>query len=134
MRKLIFRAFPGLRAYYKLSDWKFYDLITELHDDIEDVFEDMEGFNGNRYLLTVLTDGKREAEQQFGAFLQQIREESQHHFEGATGKHKEFLANWTSRRANQTERLLKRRTGQKKMSTLATSTLARKLGLISQTE
>jgi hypothetical protein len=129
MRKLIFRAYPGLKSQYRLSDWRYYDMITEVHDDVEDIFEDIDGFNGNRFLLSILAKGKEEAHEEFQRFLTDVREAAREHFAGKQKGKAQHLAQWTEKRAEQTRRLLERRVGQNKITTVTSSAIAHKLGL-----
>lgn len=57
IRRLIYDKIPSLSKFYKLADWRLFDLITELHDDIEDVYEDLEVYNGNSFLLSINAKG-----------------------------------------------------------------------------
>lgn len=57
LRRIIYDRYPKLNAYCKLSDWRAFDLITEVDDDVEDVFEDGESINGNRFLISLYQNG-----------------------------------------------------------------------------
>lgn len=57
IRQLIYDKKPKLNRLYKLSEWRLFDLITEFHDDIEDVYEDQEIYNGNSFLINLQARG-----------------------------------------------------------------------------
>jgi len=42
LRRLIYERFQLTPVCGMLSDWRFYDLVTEVNDDIEDLFEDLD--------------------------------------------------------------------------------------------
>ena len=73
LRRLLYRADPNLEDIITLSEWKSYDLITEINDDIEDVFEDMEIFNANRFLVSLLQKGKRQTKLEYSLFMKEMR-------------------------------------------------------------
>ena len=60
LRRLIYDRIPELSKLYQLSDWRLFDLITELHDDVEDVFEDQDSINGNSFLLCINSKGLKQ--------------------------------------------------------------------------
>ena len=72
LRKLIYDKYPSLAKIYRLSDWRVFDLITEVNDDVEDVYEDLTTINGNRFLLTILRDGVSAAGIEFSEFLHSL--------------------------------------------------------------
>ena len=72
MRRLILERFPVLKSLFNLSDWKLFDLVTEVNDDATDIFEDLSTINGNRILLTNLIDDKTKCESQFISFLDDL--------------------------------------------------------------
>jgi len=74
MRRLILERFPVLKSLFNLSDWKLFDLVTEVNDDATDIFEDLSTINGNRILLTSLVENKNKAEALFIAFLDDLSE------------------------------------------------------------
>ena len=64
MRHLIYEAAPSLKDTWKESVWTYYDLVTEVNDDIHDMEEDVTTYNGNRFLISILRKGlKKNAEQ-----------------------------------------------------------------------
>ncbi|MFZ1752002.1 MAG: hypothetical protein WAU01_17535 [Saprospiraceae bacterium] len=73
LRRLIYENMPINPSFGKLTDWRYYDLVTEVNDDVEDVFEDLLCINGNRFLLTLLKHGKQETASRFQHFLDQVR-------------------------------------------------------------
>ena len=55
-----------------VSNWRYYDLITEINDDIEDIYEDLEVYNGNMFLVKIYQDGLKEAVSFFDDLLDEI--------------------------------------------------------------
>ena len=72
MRRLILERFPVLKSLFNLSDWKLFDLVTEVNDDATDLFEDLTTINGNRILLTALTQGKEVSAFEFLQYLNDL--------------------------------------------------------------
>ncbi len=61
MRRLIYERWPQLRQVLPQQAWLPFDLITEVNDDAEDIYEDLNMYNGNRLLLAMLQHGITEA-------------------------------------------------------------------------
>lgn len=72
MRRLIYDRYPSLHKLCKLSEWRLFDLVTEIDDDVEDVYEDMTTINGNRFLLSLLKLGNKETNEIFSDYLQEL--------------------------------------------------------------
>lgn len=53
IRNIIYDKNPNLENLIPLLTWRYFDLITEVNDDIEDVFEDQLTINGNMFLISV---------------------------------------------------------------------------------
>src|SRR5690606_12847803 len=51
LRRIIYEKGRLSSALGPMSKWRYFDLVTEVNDDITDVFEDMPLFNGNRFLI-----------------------------------------------------------------------------------
>ena len=74
LRRLIYEfRLKGTKQFGSLSDWRYFDLITEVNDDVEDVFEDIDFINGNRFLLSILMFGKDKTMLQFDDFIVNIK-------------------------------------------------------------
>lgn len=72
LRRIIYSRYPRLSTMYSLADWRAFDLVTEVDDDVEDVYEDQTTINGNRFLITIWESGFDVAKQQFLGFLEEI--------------------------------------------------------------
>lgn len=57
MRKLIYHSSPDIESIWKEKSWMYFDQITEVHDDIEDLREDLPTYNANRFLISILRKG-----------------------------------------------------------------------------
>ncbi|MDX1476870.1 MAG: hypothetical protein R3301_04155 [Saprospiraceae bacterium] len=121
IRKLIYHEAPDLSKRIRETDWRPYDLITEVNDDINDVYEDLSKYNGNRFLISLLTRGKGRTRSEFSAFLRDTGKDARLRFKKRSGKENDELAAWTARRLDQTRVLLKKRLGQPKLSTTKTA-------------
>jgi len=69
LRRLIYEKFGLSRQLGSLSLWKYYDLVTEVNDDVEDVFEDLNFINANRYLIHILKNGISESQTFYTEYL-----------------------------------------------------------------
>jgi len=76
LRRLIYDHAPKIAKSYSLADWRYFDLITEVNDDVEDLIEDLDTINGNRLQLSITKYGIEEAKQIFIAFIDRIGEQS----------------------------------------------------------
>jgi len=45
MRQIIYDLSEDLDSKSTLADWRYFDLVTEVNDDVEDMFEDLETIN-----------------------------------------------------------------------------------------
>lgn len=72
MRRIIFDTLPELKKLFSLADWRNFDLVTEVNDDVADLYEDLETINGNRFLIHVIKGGKQETKVAFTQFLEEI--------------------------------------------------------------
>jgi len=73
LRRIIIDKYPELRSIFPPSDWRWFDLVTEVNDDIEDIFEDINTNNGNRFLLSIDQIGIDETYKNFKKFLDYIK-------------------------------------------------------------
>lgn len=107
IRRLIYNALPGLKTTFKLSAWEYYDLITEINDDITDLKEDLLTFNGNRFLISVLRKGGPATKEQYHEYLMKINAKAKSYFSKhqATGNNV-LLYDWTLQRSSETMELL----------------------------
>lgn len=107
IRHLIYDAQPELRLLWKEKDWVYYDLITEMNDDIADIMEDLNSYNGNRFLISVLRRGNFKTEKQYRAYIEKITSKAQSYFKkrGSEGGHHQLFT-WTMDRSLETLDLL----------------------------
>lgn len=106
-RRLIYLAAPELNKVWKEKAWRYYDLITEINDDIEDIHEDLATYNANRFLISVLRKGMRKTARQYEAYLLKTTDRAIAYFEKhrKTGHHDQ-LFKWTLERSQETIHLL----------------------------
>jgi hypothetical protein len=72
LRRLIYEHYKLNPSWGQLADWRYYDLVTEVNDDVEDLFEDLDFINGNRFLISLILKGRAETKASFTEFLDQI--------------------------------------------------------------
>ncbi len=124
IRHLIYAAAPELKKTWKEKVWTYYDLITEINDDISDVEEDLPTYNGNRFLISMLRKGDRKTEKQYKAFIREVEEKANRYFAQHPKQevHRE-LHEWIGARAKETKALLKEVTTNPDMGHLSSSSL-----------
>lgn len=71
MRNIILEHVEGDDLPFGLRgrDWRFFDYITEVNDDISDLKEDLTTYNGNRWLQALTYFGQNRAAEQYRLFL-----------------------------------------------------------------
>ena len=72
LRKLIYDRNPLLAKVIKTSEWRIFDLVTEINDDVVDLQEDLTTINGNRFLISLLQLGKEKTVQIYNDFLDEL--------------------------------------------------------------
>lgn len=107
-RRLIFEASPKIRKEISLADWRYFDLVTEVNDDVEDVFEDLETINGNRFLISIHQKGKKQTELEFISFLDEVSQKNQSRFAHPQNEWQEVIQNSTKENIILTKELLTR--------------------------
>lgn len=128
MRKLIYRHAPDLKQKLREKEWKYYDLITEVNDDIHDVFEDCETLNGNRFLISVLVRGKGKTRRAYRDFLDATGKEAIKYFKKKKDPHHNQLFKWTRERLRETEELLQETMDGQRLYLVDHSAIAAKIG------
>ena len=118
IRQIIYDFIPELKRQYKLSDWRQFDLITEINDDIEDVYEDLDIINGNYFLFLLKQKGKTYCLKAFSDFLDMTVDKATLRYEKLQTKHQKQLLVWSRKYARETKRLLKDRIKHIDMETL----------------
>ena len=107
IRHLIYLAKPKLKEIWKEQAWAYYDLITEVNDDITDLQEDLHTYNGNRFLISILRKGMKKSSKRYRDQLLTIVKKADNYFckHGNKGEH-DKLYDWTLTRAIETLELL----------------------------
>jgi hypothetical protein len=106
LRRLIYESYRLTPNCGKLSDWRYYDLVTEVNDDVEDLFEDLDFINGNRFLISLLYHGKKDTFDVFTKFLDIILDEAQEKYHTSKGGFRTEILDHTLIRVNETKILL----------------------------
>lgn len=109
LRRLIYEKLKLKDICGSLADWRYYDLITEVNDDVEDIFEDLQFINGNRLLLSIFHKGKDKTRLEFLTFIQQIKEKSVLKYKSSSkNKMNKLIFDITNLRIEETKILLEK--------------------------
>ena len=96
MRSLIYHSFPKLKYHSSLADWRCFDLLTELHDDVEDLYEDSSAINCNRFMIQLVVEGERQTQQVYHDFINEVNLKCHLRFQGVDRKSlKSKIKKWT---------------------------------------
>lgn len=107
LRRLIYEHYRLSPECGKLADWRYYDLVTEVNDDVEDLFEDLEFINGNRFLISLLYYGKKVTEKVFIDFLDLVIEKAKIKFDTGVGAFRKEIYDQTMMSAIETKKLVR---------------------------
>ena len=128
MRHLIYTAHPELNDIWAEQAWKYYDLITEINDDITDVTEDLDTYNGNRFLISILRKGSKRTTRQYRNYLQKVTLKAKSYFKQHRGVgENKLLLEWTLMRSDETLALLESTIAETDTGLYVTSLLLRKM-------
>ncbi|HEX5112055.1 MAG TPA: hypothetical protein VFV79_04360 [Saprospiraceae bacterium] len=107
IRHLIYTASPTLKETWKENIWTYYDLITEINDDIADLEEDLQTYNGNRFLISILQKGTKKTESSYGRFIQKVARNADKYFKKHPKQEQHHeLHDWIASRSAETLALL----------------------------
>ncbi len=120
MRRLIYEADPSLDEKISAECWADFDLITEVNDDVDDIFEDMLIFNASRFLFSVKMFGIKETRKVYEAFIRQILKRNRNRLEKDTLTPKERkVVRQTLKDGKRTLKLLKKQCKDERLATIA---------------
>lgn len=106
MRRLIYDKSPIISKTFSLSDWRYFDLITEVNDDVDDLIEDLRTINGNRLQLGINKYGIESAKVEFLEFMQEILKQSEKRLTMSKGKQYDYIHSKVIEQVNETRLLL----------------------------
>ncbi len=109
LRRLIYEKYKLSPIYGQLADWRYYDLVTEVNDDVEDLYEDLDFINGNRFLISILLLGKQKTKVIFDQFLELVEIKSLEKYQNSNGKMKEEIFTQTKQQITETKNLINNR-------------------------
>jgi hypothetical protein len=127
IRKLIYRHAPGLEKEIAEKDWWYFDLVTEVNDDVHDIYEDCETINGNRFLLSLLSRGKSKTWGLYKDFLTIVGEQSRKHIKKKKRQTEMSVYRWTRECQKETEELLRETMDNQRLSLVSHSKIAARL-------
>lgn len=105
LRRLLYAKFPELKKTFPISQWRNFDYITEVNDDVEDIYEDFSTINGNRFLISIIKNGLDQTADEFLQFVETMRAET---FSNKKSYHP-LVYDKTIQVANQTKTLIQKR-------------------------
>lgn len=118
IRRIIYDYIPALKKEWSLSDWRQFDFVTEINDDIEDLYEDIDIVNGNYFLISLKENGKQKTQTAFTKYLDKMVEESEKRFAKKDSKSQKSLNSWSKSYGKKTMSLLKKRVKNVKLEEL----------------
>lgn len=126
IRHLVYAAAPDLKWHWKENVWKYYDLITEINDDVADVMEDVDTYNGNRYLISILRKGIRKTTSRYADFIEEVTVKANSFFAHHPKQERDHqLHEWIILRSQETLQLLHDSASQLDIAQLANAKVLR---------
>lgn len=126
IRHLVYAAAPELQLHWKENVWTYYDLITEINDDVADVMEDVDTYNGNRYLISILRKGIRKTTSRYADFIEEVTRKANSFFAQHPKQERDHqLHEWIIVRSQETLQLLTDSAEQLDILRLATAKVLR---------
>lgn len=107
LRRLIYERLGLGGLGTTLAEWRYYDLITEVNDDIEDLVEDLDFINGNRFLISLIEQGREQTELEFLNFMIKIGIKAKSRYQTSKGKFSKQIYDTTVLRINETQTLMR---------------------------
>lgn len=83
IRNIIYKHSRGLEERFPINDWRLFDLVTEINDDVDDLYEDLETINGNAFLISLVENGKESCLATFSGLLDKIEIENTQNLENS---------------------------------------------------
>ena len=106
IRRLLSEKLPIINTFYSAADWRYFDLVTEVNDDVTDLEEDLTTINGNRVLISIQEFGKRKTIETFTDFLNEIEANSTKRFKSIKSEYKRGIHLQTLEQVKITKKLL----------------------------
>jgi hypothetical protein len=115
IRRLIFERCEENVLKHNLSDWLIFDWVTEVNDDICDVFEDLDTNNGNRFLHSCMNVGLDRTFNEYIDFLHYLRGKATDSDNLPVNGKQQLILNWTLEEMDRTIDELKGIIGHQKL-------------------
>lgn len=106
MRNIISLYSEEYAKEISLSDWRYFDLITEIDDDIEDIFEDQSTINGNLFNILIHEQGLKKTVKEFSNLIDSFAKISEERILKTKNKKQRKIHKWTISYAKKTKKLL----------------------------
>lgn len=121
LRRLIYEKCEQTESWGSLESWKAYDLITEVNDDVEDIWEDQAFINGNLFLISLLIQGKQDTEDMFHSFMDTIEQVSHDMWQAHPSPRGHYLHQMTLKRIEETRVLMSKQWEDDRMTSVQTA-------------
>ena|GEM_PF-545591 len=69
IRRVIYDQSPTLQEEMNLDNWRYFDYITEVNDDVTDIIEDHDSINGNGVAFYLYDNGHEDAKRMLEGFV-----------------------------------------------------------------
>jgi hypothetical protein len=119
LRRLIYERCDLSSEWGILEGWKAYDLITEVNDDVEDIWEDKDFINGNMFLISLLLQERELTESLFHSFMDKIADLSHDIAEKAPSRQSVYLHQMTLKRVEETRLLMLKQLEDERLQSLS---------------
>ena len=106
LRRLLYKENPEIQKKWPATDWRYYDLITEINDDIEDYNEDQSTINGNAFLISIYQYGLENTHKKFLKLMREIQNKLIERFALIEDENRLQIYMWTTERIIETRFLL----------------------------
>jgi len=105
IRHLIYNheSFEGLKSD-NARFWKYFDMATEINDDITDMEEDLNSINGNAFLISLIERGEASSLENYSKLMMEIAKKNRQLLKSADAYR--FLENDTTKILDETRSLM----------------------------
>jgi hypothetical protein len=107
IRRLIYENLSNIKNLFTLSDWRYFDLVTEINDDASDLEEDLSTINGNLILISYYELGRDATIDYFNTFLDYCDRESEKRFGNEKNSFKKQIHKRTRDQIKATKKIIK---------------------------
>jgi hypothetical protein len=114
MRRILLEKLSTLNSLFNSADWRYFDLVTEINDDVVDLEEDLHTINGNMVLICHEQFGRAATIDVFSHFLDYVMAESHKRFATTINPYKQSIHQKTVEHVIKTKKILTQNSVMKK--------------------